>query len=63
MKQRWIRLLNVCSRELLEQNLNEFLKDYPDSEIRVWTEDNSWFAQVMYSYPDAPTYNEPPLEE
>jgi hypothetical protein len=62
-KQRWIRLFSISDRSLLEQNLNRFLKDFPEAEIRVWTKDNSWFAQVMYSYPDAPTYNEPDLSE
>lgn len=56
MKQRWIRLFHLNTREWLEENLNLFLKEYPDCEIRVWNNEHGWYAQCFYSYPEPPTY-------
>lgn len=62
MKQRWIRLFQHSYRDVLEENLNKFLSEYPDSEIKVWT-DCGWYAQVIYSHKDQPTYFKPENEE
>lgn len=62
MKQRWIRLFQNNDRSHLEMNLNLFLKDHPESEIRVWTNEYQWFAQVIYLYTDSPTYSKPEEE-
>lgn len=63
-KQKWIRLFSHDDRSNLEMNLNGFISKYPGSEIRVWnTSDGWWNAQVMYSYPEGPTYSTPENEE
>ena len=63
MKQRWIRLFQLSERSWLEESLNLFLRDHPDSEITVWSNESSWCAQVIYSYPDSPTYSKPEEDE
>lgn len=59
MKQKWIRLFQHNERCNLEENLNLFLKDHPDTEIIVWTDQGLWHAQAIYSYKDSPTYFHP----
>lgn len=55
---RWHRLFQLNDREWLEQNLNEFSRDYPDSFVeRVWTDNDIWYAHVSYSKGFQPTYS------
>lgn len=64
MKQRWIRLFQLTERSHLEENLNLFLKEHPDADIKVWTcGDDMWYAKAMYSYPKSPTYFKTSNEE
>lgn len=56
MKQKWIRLFQISDRCDLEQSLNEFLRDYPDCEIKVWNSTCYWYASVIYSDSEEPTY-------
>jgi hypothetical protein len=63
MKPKWIRLFQINERCFLEEQLNRFMFEHPDSEIKVWTENGMWFAQATYSFEDAPTYSKPENEE
>ncbi len=63
MNQKWIRLFQLNKRCWLEENLNQFLKEYPDSEIKVWNDQNYWYDQVIYSYPEGPSYFKPEISE
>ena len=56
MKKRWIRLFQINERSFLEEQLNRFVNEYPDSDIRVWTENGMWFAHASYSMGEIPTY-------
>lgn len=58
MKQ-WIRLFQLNDRSWLEQNLNEFIRDYCVTEIKVWNDENYWYGLVRYGYLEAPTYPKP----
>ncbi len=58
MKQ-WIRLFQLNDRAWLERNLNEFIRDYDVTEIKVWNDQNLWCALVRYSYNVSPTYAKP----
>jgi hypothetical protein len=64
VKQRWIRLFNIYGRDDLEEKLNKFLAQYPDSEIRVWNDKSQfWCASVIYSYPESFTNFKPEIAE
>jgi hypothetical protein len=53
---KFIRLFHLNERSWLEEELNKFINEYDDCDIRVWKDDSGWYAQVMYSYPKPPSY-------
>lgn len=63
IKRKWIRLFQIHERSFLEEQLNRFVNEYPDSEIRVWTEDDMWYAHASYSMGERPTYPKPEIED
>lgn len=54
---RWVRLFQINDRSFLEEQLNRFINQYPDSEIKVWTENGIWYAQANYSMGERPFYS------
>jgi hypothetical protein len=56
--QKWIRLFQINERSFLEEQLNRFLSEHKEVEIKVWTEDGMWYAQAIYTFGDRPTYPE-----
>lgn len=57
MSNKWIKLFQIIDRDLMEENLNKFSMQHPDSKIRVWTDVNGWwYAQVTYTYEKEPQY-------
>lgn len=62
MKQ-WIRLFQLNDRGILERNLNEFIRDYWVTKIKVWNNENLWCASVRYGYLEEPKYAKPDSSE
>jgi hypothetical protein len=52
----WNKLFQFSDRCFLEENLNLFCRDYPLCEVKVWTDNDMWYAHVTYEYGDIPTY-------
>ncbi len=59
---KFIRLFQNNERSNLEENLNRFINQYDDVEIRTWTDNGLWRAEVRYSFPTAPTYCKPEVD-
>lgn len=46
----WIALFQFEDRAFLQDNLNQFYRDYDIEETKVWTESGQWYASVIYKY-------------
>jgi hypothetical protein len=49
---KWVALFQFEDRSFLQDNLNQFIRDHKNCEVRVWTDNHMWYAQVMYEYKD-----------
>lgn len=55
-EKKWIRLFQINERNFLEQQLNQFINENDVESIDVWTENDLWFAKVVYRFHEAPSY-------
>ncbi len=59
----WIRLFHLNDRSFLEEQLNRFISQEDITDIKVWTDENGWYAQVRYRFQSGPTYSKPDSSE
>lgn len=47
---KWIALFEFEDRAFLQDNLNGFIDKHENCEVNTWTDNDLWYAQIMYEY-------------